>query len=322
MIHISCNSVEEGYYHTLQFLDSHGSIESSRNGPVISCQCPATITFYSPRNRVMLDVQRDANPFFHVMESIWMLAGRRDARYVSKFVKRMESFSDDGVNLHGAYGYRWRHHFQVDQIRAVCDILEKDPTSRRAVIAMWDPFTDLEQSKDLPCNTHIYFRVYANRLNMTVCNRSNDAYWGLFGANAVHLSILQEVVASALNLNVGTWTHMSNNLHVYPDNLPDSLQAMAARGVEIAKKGFPERLFTYINRVQVSFHNLSCFLWACEDFVHDHENTDNFHNMPFLMDVAYPMMKLWETRDLAWGEKILDSAWRTASVEWVKRRQK
>jgi thymidylate synthase len=321
MIHISCNSVEEGYYQTLIFLNRYGELESSRNGPVISCAVPATVTFHSPRNRVMLDTQRDANPFFHVMESIWMLAGRRDAQYVSRFVKRMESFSDDGVNLNGAYGYRWRHHFEVDQIRSVCHILEKDPTSRRAVIAMWDPFTDLEeQSKDLPCNTHIYFRVRSSSLNMTVCNRSNDAYWGLFGANAVHLSILHELIANELNLVVGSWTHVTNNLHVYPDNLPATLEEMAEHAR--VRYGYPQRVFLYDHRVPISFHNLSCFLWACEDFVKDHENTDSFHNIPFLIDVAYPMMKLWETRDLGWADKILDSAWRTASVEWVKRRQK
>jgi thymidylate synthase len=321
MMRVYCTSVEEGYYHTLEYLNTHGKLESSRNGPVISCEMPASVTFYNPRNRVMFDVQRDANPFFHVMESIWMLAGRRDSRYVSKFVKRMESFSDDGITLNGAYGYRWRHHFQIDQIRAVCDLLEKDPQSRRAVVAMWDPFTDLDESRDLPCNTHIYFRVRGFQLDMTVCNRSNDAYWGLFGANAVHLSILHEVMSSALNLALGTWTHFTNNLHVYPDNLPDTLEAMAERARSMLGS-LGSTPMKYIKRVPISFHNLSCFLWACEDFIVNHENTDNFHNMPFLMDVAYPMMKLWETRDLEWGEKILDSAWQTASVEWVKRRQK
>ena len=33
------------------------------------------------------------------------------------------------------------------------------------------------------------------KLCMTVCNRSNDMLWGAYGANVVHMSMLQEFVA-------------------------------------------------------------------------------------------------------------------------------
>ena len=49
--------------------------------------------------------------------------------------------------------------------------------------------------EEIPCNTAIYFKVREGKLNMTVSNRSNDVIWGTFGANVVHMSILQEYVA-------------------------------------------------------------------------------------------------------------------------------
>jgi hypothetical protein len=50
---------------------------------------------------------RDANPFFHVMETLWMLAGRNDLPWLVRFNKRFASYSDDGGNTQpGAYGYQ------------------------------------------------------------------------------------------------------------------------------------------------------------------------------------------------------------------------
>ena len=39
--------------------------------------------------------------------------------------------------------------------------------------------------------------------------------WGAYGANAVHMSVLQEYVATALNVSIGTYTQMSDSLHIY-----------------------------------------------------------------------------------------------------------
>ena len=56
-------------------------------------------------------------------------------------------------------------------------------------------------------------------LNMSVTNRSNDIVWGLFGANAVHMSILHEYMAARTESKVGVYTHFSNNAHAYLDTL-------------------------------------------------------------------------------------------------------
>jgi hypothetical protein len=50
---------------------------------------------------------------------------------------------------------------------------------------------------------------------MTVFCRSNDLIWGAYGANAVHMSILQEYVACGLARPVGHYWQVSNNYHVY-----------------------------------------------------------------------------------------------------------
>ena len=132
-----------------------------------------------------------------------MLAGRGDLASVEQFNKGMAKYSDDGKGLNGAYGWRWRGMFGFDQLTEVVNELSINPTSRRCVLAMYDPVWDMQdnpESLDIPCNTHIYFDCRHNKLNMTVCCRSNDALWGAYGANAVHMSMLMEYIAAAVGL--------------------------------------------------------------------------------------------------------------------------
>lgn len=213
-------NVNRAFAHGMQILQYEGEAEESRNGPVKVLGEPLCTTYTRPMERVLFSKARRANPFFHLFEAMWMLTGSRDGKflntYVSDFTKR---FAEPGGRLlHGAYGHRWRNHFynMDDQLMTTEHMLRRDPGTRRAVIAMWDPLEDLDADKrDIPCNTHIYPRLHNQMLDLTICCRSNDAVWGLFGANAVHFSVLQEYLAWRLNVRVGAMHTLSNNFHVY-----------------------------------------------------------------------------------------------------------
>lgn len=198
-------------------LQQHGVKRESRNGPVLVFPAPVIIQYEQPWERVMFWPERDCNPFFHLVESLWMLAGRNDVAFVAAYVKRMADFSDDGKTFNAAYGYRWLHWFKINQLEVIAEALKANPDCRRQVLAMWDGHHDLGlNSKDLPCNTHAYFlRDAAGRLTMTVCNRSNDIVWGALGANAVHFSMLQEYVAMLIGCPMGPYWQFSNNMHGY-----------------------------------------------------------------------------------------------------------
>ena len=141
--------------------------KSSRNGNVMMIEEPVTITYSHPRERVLFNEARDANPHFHLYEGLWMLAGRNDVGSVAYYAKNMLDFSDDGKTLNGAYGYRWRtvqtpgeqdesmypaeisrlawhgQHGGIDQLDIIVAHLKNDPNSRRAVLQMWNVEDDL-----------------------------------------------------------------------------------------------------------------------------------------------------------------------------------
>lgn len=222
---ITVAGVNDAYREGLRLISELGVREESRAGPVLAVPGPVATIYSLPDERVLFDFQRDANPFFHLMESVWMLAGRDDATFLDTYVKDFSArFAEFDGTSHGAYGYRWRHHFGEDQLLRAARMLKDDWTTRRAIIAMWDPEADLGADKrDLPCNTQIYLRARQEGedrvLDITVCNRSNDAIWGAYGANAVHMSILHEVLAGLAGLKLGCYTQLSNNLHAYEDVL-------------------------------------------------------------------------------------------------------
>lgn len=233
---IEARGVNQALHFGLQLLHNHGERTGSRNGPVIVAPGPVITSYAHPRERVLLSPIRDANPFFHLYEALWMLDGRDDVAPLTQYVKRMQDFSDDGNTLHGAYGFRWRHRFNRDQLEWVIKVLQDDPSSRRAVIAMWSPDSDMDMvevgGKDVPCNTHLYVWIADQKVHMTVCCRSNDIIWGAYGANAVHFSFLLEYFACALGLNTGRMYQLSNNFHAYANVFEKTLPLTSRQFVD------------------------------------------------------------------------------------------
>ena len=167
----------------------------SRNGSVLMIDEPMLITYSHPKERLLFNSARDANPFFHLYESLWMLAGRNDVASVAYYAKQINEYSDDGITLNGAYGYRWRSSLvprtalgdtesllrntreMVDQLDVLVNHLKADPTSRRAVLQMWNveddllkigqilegPYTTKHEawlsSKDVCCNLSVMFSL-------------------------------------------------------------------------------------------------------------------------------------------------------------------
>lgn len=247
---IEARGVNDAYFKGMALLTRIGLPESSRAGDVLVSPVPVTTVYSHPMERVLFDVERDANPLFHLFESLHMLAGRNDAKWLDLFVSDFSSrFAEEDGIQHGAYGYRWRHALGFDQLDFVIQKLRKDPTTRQCVLQMWDArdetinlvggesidqtgYNDLRgEWKDRPCNTSVMLRVRTihvealvglgsdepprSVLDITVTCRSNDVIWGAYGANAVHFSVLHEYLAAQIGVRVGTYYHVSNNFHGY-----------------------------------------------------------------------------------------------------------
>jgi hypothetical protein len=245
-----------------------------------------------------------------------MFAGERNVRPLLKFNKRMAEFAETDGTLHGAYGHRWRRHFGIDQLARVIKMLRDEPSTRRAVITMWDPPYDLGAmtKKDVPCNTQCYFMLRNDALTMTVTCRSNDMVWGAYGANAVHFSMLHEFIANATGLPMGEMYQFSNNYHVYKE---------VPKYAELMKFPFLD-VNPYDKRGVVSYPKLTqmgewqTFLEECEKLMYAYGTATI--TSPFLNDIVVPMIELWASRDTVWLEAMPQCDWKVAFEEWLTRR--
>lgn len=308
----------------LDYMLKHGKGQESRNGPVLSLQEPCVLQYTRPAERVMFHEERNANPFFHFMECLWMMAGRNDVALPAKYVKNMNSFSDDGVTFNGAYGYRWRVHFGKDQLLEAVNALRKDKNDRRVVIQMWDARHDLGlQSKDLPCNVLMLPRVVDGALDLTVVNRSNDIVWGALGANAVHMSFVQEWLATAIGVDVGRYFQFSTNMHLYVRQHIDLAETLANPEPALCPYEV-EGLLPFPIMMKTNPGE-----WMQELGMLLDEGTKVIGlKEPFFRRVAVPLMDAWtsyQDDDFALASRaafeIQDPAWCKACREWLDRRR-
>jgi hypothetical protein len=313
-----------------------GVRRESRNGPVLRIPGPCCIKYTHPLERVVFWPERDANPFFHLLEAMWMLAGREDVAYPASLVNRMKDYSDDGIIFHGAYGYRWRKHFEMDQPLVIADALKRNPNDRRQVLTMWDPESDLGVATlDAPCNTHAYFsRDEKGRLDMTVCNRSNDSVWGALGSNAVHFSILQEIMAGLIGCEVGMYWQFSNNMHLYLDQHEGLMQVMANKAfpstqfaagdpylqgdidpTSLVPNGDVPKFLADVTMYLDCGPSLGCTSSFIRQVVHPMTmalKTYRGNKSPSRFEIALDALKCMPER----------SDWRLAAEEWIERRRK
>lgn len=349
-------NVNEALAEGMRLLARRGEHEQSRNGEVVVLPVPLTTVTYQPTERVLFSPARDANPFFHLYECLWMLAGRDDAASLNHYIKDFGArFADDGgKTIHDAYGHRWRESFGFDQLNVIIDKLRANPGDRQCVLQMWDCSQEDHHSDDLlgdwkarPCNTHVYFRVRREQgltldaqiqaetgdiesvpvLDMTVCCRSNDAVWGAHGANAVHFSFLQEYMAGMIGVRVGFMYQVSNNYHGYVDVLNKIGEPENVDGCDYYSDGSICPMS--IGNVWSAWDNDLRKFMRWHDTLWDDGRSDHVYYTNRWFDHTV-MQMTWANYHRVKGDleaAIINAQaveahdWRTAAVEWLQRRQ-
>ena len=310
---INASDIGSAWVQACNLFREKGYLVNTRNGKALQMSGVFATEYSSPMNHVLYCPARDANPFFHLMEALWMLGGRNDVAFLEQYNSTIRQFSDDGVSFNGAYGYRWRHQFGKDQLEEIARNLEDNNVDRRNVLQMWSSDDLSCQTRDVPCNLSATFQLEKGRLNMVVFNRSNDLVWGAMGANVVHFSVLLMYLANKIGAEVGTYTQVSANTHVYERHF--DLIENASADVPLA---FEEnRPITFGPEFDMSLQ------W----FLAGH----SLNECPFFKNVANPMRKAYSLFKNKQNPDRFDEAldclatvplspWTVAAHRWILRR--
>lgn len=178
----------------------------------------------NPRARLISLPARCWSESLAVGELCWHLSQSDDLDFVAYYAPKWQHFSDDGRSVSSScYGKRIFGGGPDSQWGRVHQILAMDSSSRRGILTLVDEKSNLRAAKDVACISSIQFLVREGRLNCITTMRSCDAIWGLC-YDLYFCTMLQEMMATQLNVNLGWYRHMCGSLHVY-----EQFYSMASR---------------------------------------------------------------------------------------------
>ena len=205
-------------------LERDGSIADCADWNCKQLEASMTITIEKPLQEPMI--------------SKFFIGGPQELQqYVMEMVDGILDFEVEKGKWHYTYHQRY-----ADQLDYVISELKRNPSSRRAVMVLWDKDAD-QTSGDPPCLNHIQFFVRDDKLDMVVLFRSNDAVKATF-MNAFALIMLQKKVADILGYEVGTYTHRANSFHCYEKDF-EKLRAFIHQYEKVAVWGEDEDKLSY-----------------------------------------------------------------------------
>lgn len=157
-------------------------------------------------------------------EFCWYMSGSANLDFIRFYIRSYPPEKATG-SIEEAYGPRLigtgEFGRTYNQIARVIDRLQKKPDTRRAVISLIEP-SDLEAGRmEAPCTVALQFIHRRKRLHMFVMMRSNDAYLG-FPHDVFCFSMIQELIARAIGVELGEYHHFATSLHLYERDLDNA----------------------------------------------------------------------------------------------------
>lgn len=176
----------------------------------------------NPRARISR-TEKKGTLFSCVGELLWYLAKSKSLEFIRYYLPKYRTYSDDGRTIHGGYGPRLFGMRGNNQIDNVLTLLRKKPNSRRAVIQLFDAADIADSHKDIPCTCTLQFMIRRRRLQMLTSMRSNDVFIGM-PHDIFCFTMLQEIMARSLDVEVGTYKHTIGSLHLYEEHRANARQ--------------------------------------------------------------------------------------------------
>lgn len=162
-------------------------------------------------------VGRGVNARLAAIEALQLISGTQRHDLIRAVTPGFDSVLVDQANPdYGAYGPRI-----IEQVGDCVDILHTDPTTRRAVIAIWNK-DDLTHTGDRPCTVFLQFLIrdngFGNALQLHAYMRSQDVWLGV-PYDIFMFTQLQHTIAFILGIPVGQFAHHVTSLHIYERDL-------------------------------------------------------------------------------------------------------
>ncbi|MDB4916368.1 MAG: thymidylate synthase [Gemmatimonadetes bacterium] len=187
-----------------------------------------TFRLTNPRARRIALPARQWKESLAVGELCWHLSQSDLVDVISYYTPTWARFSDDGKRISSSCYGRRIFGGPISQWERARETLKNDAATRRAVLTLVDPSADAIGAKDVSCITSIQFLVRNGALDAITTMRSCDVIWGLC-YDVYFCTMLQELMAVELGVELGTYHHFAGSLHLY--------EAFEERAAQIVREG-------------------------------------------------------------------------------------
>ena len=220
---------------------------SSPRGQRVREKLAVKFQIKDPRSRIPFVPARKFSSHYMIAELLWYLSAEDSTEWISNYSSFWKKISDDGLTANSAYGARiFKPHMRIAggeliQWDYVHKELTNDRDSRRAVIHIRSPWDSVHATLDVPCTLALQFFIRDDKLHLVASMRSSDLILGI-AYDVPAFTFMQELLAVQLGVGLGTYTHVSNSLHIYerhfdmvekmlrPDNRNQSIMSQVSRG--------------------------------------------------------------------------------------------
>lgn len=215
---LTLNDLRGDYTKLVDYVINNGAPVETRGFPTTELTA-VTLIFPNLLNPLLpLGVGRGINPRLAALEALQLISGIQRQDLIDVATPGFKRILVDDENPdYGAYGPRI-----VEQLGECAFTLKSDPTTRQAVIAIWNE-RDLTHRGDKPCTVFLQFLVRSQlygyaALELHVHMRSQDVWLGV-PYDVFMFTQLQHTMAKLLGLPVGRYVHHTTSLHIYERDL-------------------------------------------------------------------------------------------------------
>lgn len=215
------DSLDDLLHEAIEALLDRGESVSPTKGPNRELRA-VTLQLTNPRARLSRSESR-GRVFSALGELLWYLSGSNATEHIAHYIPKYLNYDENGI-VFGAYGPRLRgssHPDQPDQLAQVIELLRERNETRRAVIQLFSGADLVEHHEDVPCTCTLQFLRRGQYLDLIVYMRSNDVFIG-FPHDVFCFTMIQELVARSIEVELGQYVHIVGSLHLYDDNVEDA----------------------------------------------------------------------------------------------------
>ena len=191
----------------------------------INESCDVALIIENPLSCLYSNKIRSSQYKYIAAEFLWYFSGRNDVDFIKDYAKFWLNIANPDGTCNSSYGnllFTNQTPSGVTQYSWAINSLVNDKDSRQAVLHFNLPIHQYDGNKDFVCTMYGIFQIRNNKLNFTVSMRSNDAILGLPTDVAFFCTLQQQALAHLKmtypELELGTYTHIANSLHIYENN--------------------------------------------------------------------------------------------------------